>query len=74
MATDYDAFNFSCICTKSVAEEVFETCAVKSTTHTDDTVFGKTAHLVDKVSHGVHGVRDADDDSVGRIFEKLVGN
>ena len=74
VAADYDALDLGVVGSESVGQTIFETRAVKSATHADDTVFGQTAHLVDEIGHGVHGVGDADDHCVGRILQQLLGN
>ena len=74
VAADYDAFDFGSVCTESEAEEVFEASAVECAAHADDAVFGQAAYFVDEVCHGVHGVRHAQDDCVGRVGENLVCN
>ncbi len=72
MAADHDTFDLGDVGTERKAQEIAETCAVESATHADDAFLGQTAGLVDKICHGVHGVRHADHDSVGRVLEHIV--
>ena len=74
MTTDYHTFYFVCIATQSLRQEVFETRAIQSTTHTDNAVLRQTQRFQCQISHCIHRIRNNYKDSVGRIFQCIYCN
>ena len=74
MTTDYHTFHFVCIATQSLRQEIFETWAIQSTTHTDDSVLRQAQSFQWQISHGIHRVGDNHKDSIRRIFQDVLCN
>ena len=71
VTTDNHTFYFVSVATDSLRQEIFETRAIQSTTHTDYTVFRQAQSLQCQISHCIHRVRNNNDDSVRRIFQQV---
>ena len=74
MATDNKSFDLVSIAPKRLAQEIFETRTIERPTHTDYTIFWQSKRFQRQIGHGVHRVRDAHQNGIGRILQNVLGD
>ena len=74
MTADYETVHVVGVALERLAQEIFQTCAIQRTTHTDHAVTRQTECVQGEVSHRVHRVGNNHEDCVRAVFQHLIAN